>query len=64
LNQVARFFGDHLKQNIDALNQSLYSQAAGAWSGDNLWSSCEQVLSSLKPGRHEEDSTGLMPLNP
>ncbi|MFA9419592.1 MAG: BatD family protein [Gammaproteobacteria bacterium] len=64
LNQVARFFGDRLKQNIDALNQSLYSQAAGAWSGDNLWSSCEQVLSSLKPGRREEDSPGLMPLNP
>ena len=64
LNQVARFFGDPLKQNIDTLNQSLYSQAAGAWSGDNLWSSCEQLLVSLKPGRHEEDSTGLMPLNP
>jgi len=64
LNQVARFFGDPLKQNIDALNQSLYGQVAGAWNGDNLWSSCEQLLSILKPGRHEETSTGLIPLNP
>jgi len=53
-----------LKQDINALNQSLYSQAAGAWNGDNLWLSCEQVLSILKSGRHEETSTGLMPLNP
>ena len=64
LNQVAHFFGSPLKQQIDALNQSLYSQAAGEWSGDNLWSSCEQTLSILKPGAHEEASTGLMPLNP
>jgi len=64
LNQIARFFGEPLKQNIDALNQSLYSQAAGAWNGENLWSSCEQLLSILEPGRHEETSTGLMPLNP
>jgi len=64
LNQVARFFGNPLKQHIDALNQSLYSQAAGAWNGDNLWSSCEQVLSILEPGKHDESSTGLMPLNP
>jgi len=64
LNQVARFFGNPLKQYIDALNQSLYSQAAGAWNGDNLWSSCEQLLSTLKPGRHDESSTDLMPLNP
>jgi len=64
LNQVARFFGNPLKQHIDTLNQSLYSQAAGAWSGENLWSSCEQTLAILKPGGHEQASTGLMPLNP
>ncbi|MCZ6797571.1 MAG: BatD family protein [Gammaproteobacteria bacterium] len=64
LNQVTHFFGNPLKQHIDALNQSLYGQSTGEWSGDKLWSSCEQTLSILKPGWDKSISIGLMPLNP
>ena len=64
LNQVTCFFGGPLKQHIDVLNQSLYGQSAGAWSGHELWSSCEQIIAHLKPARDKARSADLLPLNP
>jgi hypothetical protein len=64
LNQVSGIFGNPLKQHIDDLNQSLYGQSTGEWNGHELWTSCEQMLSDMKPVQDKMTSTGLMPLNP
>ena len=64
LNQVTHHFDQPLKQQIDDLNQSLYSQTANDWDGNSLWSCCEQLIASTKPSPTSSGSAHLMPLNP
>ena len=64
LDQVSRYFGNPLKQQVDRLNQSLFSSSTGDWNGELLWDICEQVSAELMPSAEAERWQGLHPLNP
>ena len=64
LNQVTRYFGDPLKQQVDKLNQALYSPSTGDWNGELLWDICEQISAELMSLAEAEKWQGLRPLNP
>jgi hypothetical protein len=64
LNQVTRYFGNPLKQQIDRLNQSSYGFSTEKWSGDLLWSSCEKISAELEPSAQTKSYAGLQSLNP
>ena len=64
LNQVARYFGDSLKQQLDLLNHSVYSESAGEWRGDSLWRTCEDIADDHSNGDEVAVLNGLHPLNP
>jgi hypothetical protein len=64
LNQVTRYFGNPLKQQVDLLNQGRYGLSADAWKGELLWSTCEQISAELEPSTQSKIFAGLQPLNP
>jgi len=64
LNQVARYFGNPLKQQLDLLNHSIYSESAGDWYGDSLWRTCEDIADDPVSGDEVAVLNGLQPLNP
>jgi len=64
LNQVARFFGNPLKQQLDLLNRSIYSESAGDWGGESLRLACEEVADQHISDDKLAVLNGLQPLNP
>ena len=64
LNQVARYFGNPLKQQLDLLNRSIYSESAGDWRGESLWRTCEDIADDHIGGDEFAVLNGLHPLNP
>lgn len=64
LNQVTRYFGAPLRQQVDRLNQCVYSPSADDWNGELLWSVCEQISAELTPLAEHDRLEGLQPLNP
>jgi hypothetical protein len=64
LNQVVRYFGNPLKQQVDLLNQSSYGSSAGDWNGESLWITCEEISNELMPSDQPGTLSGLQPLNP
>ena len=64
LNQVTRYFGNPLKQQVDRLNQCIYSPSTGDWNGELLWGICEQISAELMPLVETGKLQGLHPLNP
>jgi hypothetical protein len=64
LNQVVRYFGNPLKQQVDLLNQSSYGSSAGDWNGESLWITCEEISNELMPSDQPGTFSGLQPLNP
>jgi hypothetical protein len=64
LNQVARYFGNPLKQQLDLLNRSIYSQSAGDWRGESLWRTCKEIADDHIPDDQISVLNGLHPLNP
>jgi len=64
LNQVARHFGNPLKQQLDSLNRSIYSESAGDWQGESLWQTCEDIVDQHISDNKLAVLNGLQPLNP
>jgi hypothetical protein len=64
LNQVARHFGNPLKQQLDLLNRSIYSESAGDWQGESLWQTCKEIADDHIPDDEISVLNGLHPLNP
>ena len=64
LNQVTRYFGSPLKQQVDLLNRGLYSSSEGDWKGDSLWECCEQVSAALTASEDTSKQQNLSPLIP
>ena len=64
LNQVTRYFGNPLKQQVDKLNQALYSPSTGDWNGELLWDICELISAELIPSAETGRLQSLRPLNP
>jgi len=64
LNQVARHFGNPLRQQLDLLNRSIYSESAGDWHGESLWRTCKEITDDHIPDDEISVLNGLHPLNP
>ena len=64
LNQVTRYFDAPLRQQVDRLNQCVYSPSADDWNGELLWSVCAQISAELTPIAEHDRLQGLQPLNP
>jgi hypothetical protein len=64
LNQVARYFGNPLKQQLDLLNRSIYSEFTGDWQGDSLRQTCEEITAHHISDDESAVLNGLHPLNP
>ena len=69
LNQVTRYFGNPLKQQVDRLNQCIYGTpgddiSTDDWNGEMLWKICQQISAELMPLVETRSSRGLHPLNP
>ena len=64
LNQVTHYFGNPLKQQVDRLNQAIYSPSKDGWNGELLWTVCEQISAELMPLAETGRLQGLPPLNP
>jgi hypothetical protein len=64
LNQVARHFGNPLKQQLDLLNRSIYSESAGDWQGESLWRICKEIADDHIADDEISVLNGLHPLNP
>jgi hypothetical protein len=63
LNALAQFLGEELRQEIEALNQSLYAASGGSWQGQALWTLCQRLQQDASPGKSDA-AKGLAPLNP
>ena len=63
LNQLAAYFGEPLKSQIDSLNESLYAAGKQNWQGDGLWQACELIMRDTQP-RTETHEQSLPALNP
>ncbi len=63
LNQLARYFGEPLKTQIDSMNQSLYGAARLPWQGSELWHACHKIVEQTKSTATIQES-GLPALNP
>lgn len=64
LSQIAQYFGAPLKDHIDALNQSLYSQGGADWDGEALWQVCASQAPRPRDHAGIEEANRLQPLNP
>ena len=64
MNQVTRFFGQPLKQQLDLLNRSIYSETTGEWNGELLWRTCREIARKQIPDDEITVLNGLQPLNP
>ncbi len=48
LHQIAGYFGEPLKTQIDAMNQSLYSEKTKGWQGKELRQICQSIETEIK----------------
>ncbi|MCP4488554.1 MAG: protein BatD [Gammaproteobacteria bacterium] len=63
LAQLAAYFGQPIKAQIDILNQSLYSNSSTDWQGNALWR-CSAAINSARHRSPPEDGNHLPALNP
>jgi hypothetical protein len=64
LNQVSSYYANPLKQQLDLLNRSIYSESTGDWNGESLWRTCEELANEHISGDQIAALNGLHPLNP
>ena len=64
LNQVSSYYANPLKQQLDLLNRSIYSESTGDWNGESLWRTCEELANEHISGDEIAALNGLHPLNP
>ncbi len=63
LNELAGYFNEPLKSQINSMNQSLYGSNAESWQGREIWRSCESIADDI--GTKETVSgESLTALNP
>ena len=63
LQQLANYFGEPLKSQINAMNQSLYGGHTLAWQGRELWQTCQSIADNSQTKKSVEVG-GLLALNP
>ncbi|NNE63508.1 MAG: hypothetical protein HKN34_05450, partial [Gammaproteobacteria bacterium] len=63
LNQLAAYFGEPLKTQIDTLNQSLYSSTKRDWQGRELWQTCQAIVQDARSSATIKEHS-LPALNP
>ena len=64
LNQVSSYYANPLKQQLDLLNRSIYSESTGDWNGESLWRTCEELAAHHISDDESAVINGLHPLNP
>ena len=64
LQQLLELLGDELAQQVDILDQSLYSSSNISWQGADLWQLCQSLEKNLHHLVRGHENPGLLPLNP
>lgn len=63
LNELAGYFGEPLKSQINSMNQSLYGSNAEGWQGREIWQTCESIADDVS-SKETASGEGLAALNP
>jgi hypothetical protein len=63
LHALEQYLGEEFRQEIEALNQSLYAAGGASWQGQALWAQCQRLQRDESAGK-STPSEGLAPLNP
>jgi hypothetical protein len=63
LNQLADYFGEPVKTQIDTMNKSIYAATKQDWQGHELWQTCRNIMRDIEPSASINEHS-LPALNP